>query len=264
MGVSGRCPTVEARGAFCVAATAYDCHQQADCEWSEFKDKPTASDRLKKCVGDRSLNARIPFSDFISQHRDDPEYVDLVGVPVATPREIFEAETDALVESYEAQKQILKTILRSNNNIRVTPSTTYEEFVEYLQATEEANQIEEVGFLLVFTGNNSFVLQGNLRLFYDSLKRRAARREREKEELNDQQKDDGHQTIETDQARRNNSEENRDESSARESLRYKRQRENDSDGQSSDEEKDHEEPSSRSLSCSERSKRKKHHREAIS
>lgn len=41
----------------------------------------------------------MAFSDFVEKHRQDPAYLGVVGVPIPTPREIFEAETEALVVS---------------------------------------------------------------------------------------------------------------------------------------------------------------------
>lgn len=121
---------------------------------------------IQKDIQDGNLNARVSFASFIERRRDHPDYLGLLGVPISTPREIFDSETESLINIYEAEKQILKTILRTHDEIRVTSTTTYDEFLASLKCSEEAKQI----------------LMVNARLFYDSLKRRAIRREREKRE----------------------------------------------------------------------------------
>lgn len=59
-------------------------------------------------------------------------------------------------ESYETQKHVLKSILKLNE-IRVTPSTTYEQFVGLLESAEESKQISEVSVNFILSLSTSTI-----------------------------------------------------------------------------------------------------------
>lgn len=112
-------------------------------------------------ISEKRVNGRSEFVEFAQEIHKNPAYINVVGVPLATPREIYEYTTDDIYKQYEREKAIVKSIFRAHPEYRVTPSTSLEEFEKMLAG-------EDISY-------------ENMVLFYDSLRRRAKRRYEESE-----------------------------------------------------------------------------------
>ncbi|KAI8382262.1 hypothetical protein BD560DRAFT_386108 [Blakeslea trispora] len=115
---------------------------------------------LKELVTQRQMNVRTLWKDIYPVIKDDPRYLDAVGLPDSTPLDMFWDVIDDLDEQlYQQKKLVYSTLKKANYDVDLEST-----FEDYLNALEVDSHLKQE------------VNEDNLRFIFEHLQAKAAQR----------------------------------------------------------------------------------------
>lgn len=124
------------------ANEAYYSERRKIKRYHERKNRELYREMLEEKFRQGQFTIKTKWNKFVVQVKDDPRYLNMVGQPGSTPKDLFDDFIAAEKETFKQQKRTLKQIIKTRT-IELKSEMTFEDFDSKFGEYPEYSRIEE-------------------------------------------------------------------------------------------------------------------------